>query len=88
MKEDLDSISNTPKRCQPISTSASATTIIKYGRFKKQLPVPGQKGDHNHAWIFGTDNAVCTKCGYAVSKHLPLPRSGFLAVTPIPPSKS
>ena len=35
-----------------------------------------------HAWIYGTENAVCSQCGYLLPKSLPLPETGFCAVDP------
>lgn len=33
-------------------------------------------GSHEHKWIFGDQNAVCTKCGYTLNKELNLPQKG------------
>lgn len=35
------------------------------------------RGTHDHNWIFGDENAVCTKCGYTLPKSSNLPKRGL-----------
>ncbi len=36
---------------------------------KRKMPLFKKAGPrHRHAWIYGTNNAVCTKCGETVPK--------------------
>jgi hypothetical protein len=46
------------------------------GRFGAMKPKETGKGTHDHVWIFGHENAVCTKCGYTLPKRVDLPQRG------------
>lgn len=70
MKYSYDEIYNGPRRSGPIATMPASGDDT--GRF---LAVPG--GTHEHNWIFGDVNAVCTKCGYALPKETELPTRGL-----------
>ncbi len=73
MKESFDAIYNGPTRSGPLSTEAAASKNT--GKFTaKQTP----RGTHNHKWIFGHDNAVCTSCGYTLPKNQELPKRGIV----------
>jgi hypothetical protein len=75
MKEAPDEIYNGPKRSQPLT--AGIIQQKKTGHFTLNQPKRVGGGSHVHKWIFGTDNAVCTKCGYTLAKTANLPNRGL-----------
>jgi len=50
------------------------------GAFHAINPSESRKATHNHLWIFGHDNAVCTKCGYTLPKDAELPQRGLASM--------
>ena len=75
MRENYDEIYNGPTRSGPISVDRLATK--KTGRFAAKPASKYGEGTHDHNWIFGDENAVCTKCGYTLPKLSSLPKRGF-----------
>ena len=75
MRESHDEIYNGPTRNGPISTDHGA--VKKTGRFMAKQASKSGKGTHDHKWIFGAENAVCTKCGYTLPKTTNLPTRGL-----------
>jgi hypothetical protein len=79
MRESYDEIYNGPIRSSPIATDSVA--IKKTGRFIAKQSTKSGKATHNHNWIYGAENAVCTKCGYTLPKLSKLPTRGFQSPT-------
>ena len=75
MRESFDDIYNGPTRNGPILTDRAA--IKKTGRFTRLQASKSGRGTHDHNWIFGAENAVCTKCGYTLPKSSSLPTRGL-----------
>jgi hypothetical protein len=75
MRESYDEIYNGPTRNGPIATDRAP--IKKTGRFMIKQSSKSGRATHDHKWIFGADNAVCTKCGYTLPKTTNLPTRGF-----------
>jgi hypothetical protein len=69
------------KRGGPIQAMGLGQIALgKTGRFTASMQTrKNGKGTHKHKWIFGDENAVCTKCGYAIPKTMRLPISGHEA---------
>ena len=75
MRESYDDIYNGPTRSGPIATDYVARK--KTGRFIAKQSTKSGKATHDHNWIYGAENAVCTKCGYTLPKLSNLPKRGF-----------
>jgi hypothetical protein len=72
-----DSGAQTESGSLPGSSSIGAIQERK-GRFLANAVNKNGKGTHDHNWIFGHENAVCTKCGYTVPKTIELPKRGVV----------
>ena len=70
IRESYDEVYNGPTRKGAIE--AGKLDVEKTGKFTQEV-----KGRHIHKWIFGSENAVCTKCGYTIPKDAELPEKGL-----------
>jgi hypothetical protein len=75
-----DSGAQVETNCSPGSSSIGAIQERK-GRFLACAVNKYGKGTHDHKWIFGHENAVCTKCGYTIPKTIELPKRGVVPKT-------
>ena len=56
----------------------------KTGRFHSTSDLrKNGTGTHDHNWIFGDENAVCTKCGYLLPKSVKPPQRGIYSASEI-----
>lgn len=84
MNKNTDHLKTIPyfalgKRGGPIMAH-SIGDIVKErtGRFHASNKISKNgNGTHDHNWIFGDENAVCTKCGYTIPKNIKLPKRGL-----------
>lgn len=75
MKESFDEVYNGPTRSGPIAVER--VEARKSGQFMAKQVSKAGRPTHAHHWIFGDENAVCTKCGYTKSKWETLPARGL-----------
>ena len=75
MRESYDEIYNGPTQRKHVA--AGHLPVVKTGRFMAKSPFEAKGRTHDHVWIYGSENAVCTKCGYTLPKKSNLPINGL-----------